>query len=365
MKVLYTSAAYDSSGYAEAARNYICALSQQPDIDLSLQIVSFENWSTDVGDHYKKVMAPLVDKPISPDVQIIHLTPENFARYYRPGIKNIGYTVWETSKLPDSWIPMLNKMDEIWVPCDWNVEVFKDSGVTVPVVKVPHTFSKESFTSVDLPESFNISEDDFVFYSIFQWSARKNPEGLLKAYWHEFSDKDNVTLVLKTYAYDHNSQDAEFIKQTIKKLKKTMWLNDLPPIVLMHESLSREEIAALHTRGNAFVLPHRAEGWGIPHFESMALNNVTVSSRYSGNLEFMNDQNSFLVDCQTTPCYGMGRPTYNGRMTWGEPDVVELGKQMRKAYEGYRPPEEPSLVLEKFSWDRIGKLMADKLRGQQ
>jgi glycosyltransferase involved in cell wall biosynthesis len=363
MKVLYTSAAYDSSGYAEAARNYICALAQQPGIDLSLQLVSFENWTTQIGQHYDEVMKPLVNKPMDPDVQIIHLTPENFPRYHRPGIKNIGYTVWETSELPEAWVPMLNAMDEIWVPCDWNVEVFKNSGVTVPVLKVPHTFHEKNFQKVDLPDKFNIPDDAFVFYSVFQWNARKNPEDLLRAYYHEFSKSDNVCLVLKTYAYNHSPEDLQFIKQRIMKLKQSMWLPDTAPIVLIHESLSREEMAALHTRGDAFVLTHRAEGWGIPHFESMAAGNVTIATNFSGNLEFMNQDNSLLVNHTMTPCYGMDRGTYHGRMAWAQPDVVDFGKKMRQAYDGFTPAEKPELVLKKFSWDTVGTQIVNKLRG--
>jgi glycosyltransferase involved in cell wall biosynthesis len=361
MKILYTSACYDSSGYAEAARNYICALSKQPGVELALNPVSFENWETNVGEKYLEVLKSLENKKMDPDIQIIHLTPENFVRHIRRGVKNIGYTVWETSKLPSGWPQMINQLDEVWVPCQWNVEVFKESGVTIPVRVVPHAFDREAMnTSVD-SNRLNFDSSKYNFYSIFQWNARKNPEGLLRAYWHEFGKDEDVMLILKTFVYNNSIADKKKLAEFIKKMKNRIFSEDLPPVLLVHDALSKEEINAVHKLGDAFVLPHRAEGWGIPHFESMAAGNVTIATGFSGNLEFMNEKNSLLVDYADTPCFGMDRGTYNGKMTWAEPDIVHLGKQMRRAFEGWTPVESPSLVVEKFSWENVGSLMMDYL----
>lgn len=371
MNVLFTSAALDSSGYAEASRNYICALSKIEGVNLASRYVSFEHWKTDLGPQYREILDTLPTQPYpKTDVQIIHLTPENFARHRLPGVKNIGYTVWETSKLPAQWVHMCNAMDEIWVPCDWNVEVFKSSGVTVPVKKIPHAFNPDSFRKQnELERSFAIPDDRFKFYSMFQWSARKNPEALLQAYWSEFGADEPVCLVLKTYHRDNGFPDKENIKTLIAGVKQRMWLKTTPPIVLVHDSLSRDEVLGLHGECDCFVLPHRAEGWGIPHFEAMASGNACIATRYSGNLEFMNDNNSLLIDQHETPCYGMDRPTYHGKMKWAEPHVDDLAKKMRQAYQA-RPPkgswdplfkEDPKNVLEKFSWSEVGKLMAKEL----
>lgn len=368
MNLLFTSAGLDSSGYAEASRNYLCAISKIPEINLIARYVSFEHWKTDLGAEYKNILDRIpTNVTTGIDVQIIHLTPENFVKYKIPGIKNIGYTVWETDKLPAQWTAMCNQLDEIWVPCDWNVEVFKRSGVTVPVKKIPHTFSKESFKQAEIPErSFNIPTDRFSFYSIFQWSQRKNPEALLQAYYSEFGADEPVSLVLKTYHRDNSGVDADKVKRCVKEVKQRMWLDTTPPVVLIHDSLSRDEILGLHKECDCFVLPHRAEGWGIPQFEAMASNNICISTGFSGNLEFMTKKNSLLIDCNLTPCYGMDRPTYNGKMSWAEPQIDDLRAHMRNVYsdkEGTLAKlEDPSLVLEKFNWETVGKLIAKELR---
>lgn len=371
MKVLFTSAAFDSSGYAEASRNYICALAQQSNIELACRTTSFEGWKTDIGPKYKKIIHPLQGKPMQPDVQIVHLTPENYKHSIVRGVKNIGYTVWETSKLPAHWVQMCNQMDEIWVPCDWNVKVFKESGVQPPVKKIPHAFDPECFSGRPIERDFSFPTNKFLFYSVFQWSVRKNPEALLQAYFTEFGPDENVCLVLKTFELDNSLTDKAKIKNYIKSIKDRLWLKTTPPVMLIHEGLSRDEMLALHQQCNCFVLPHRAEGWGIPHFEAMATGNTCIATNYSGNLEFMNENNSLLVDCNETPCYGMNRPTYNGKMMWAEPHIDDLKRKMREAFIADQLAgqfglsglglEYPGKVLERFNWETVGSLMAKEL----
>jgi glycosyltransferase involved in cell wall biosynthesis len=373
VKVLFTGALFDSSGYAEASRNYVSALMLQPDIDLSLQTVSFETWVTDLPEFRKKV-TPLINKKLSSvDTHIIHLTPENFVRFPRVAKRTIGMTVWETDRLPASWVAMCNNMDEIWVPCKWNVDVFKQSGVTVPVVCVPHCIDFTEFNDLESSSSIvsqipQSREKDIVnelnvfnFYSIFQWSTRKNPEGLIRAYLSEFDATDNVNLVLKTYLGSNSTEDKQQIISLIKKVKSDCQLEKTPPITLLHGSLSRQEILTIHKSCDCFVLPHRSEGWGVPHFEAMASGKPVIATGYGGNTEFMNEFNSWLLPYNLSPVYGMGRPTYNAKAHWAEPNLQALQLSMREAFTDRGLLEQKSsyaqVTVSKFTVENIGELM--------
>lgn len=366
MRLLYTGALYDSSGYAEAARNYIAAIRTQPDIDLACRSVSFENWKTDVGPEFENMIRPLLNKKNDPQVQIIHLTPENFPKYYIPGIKNIGYTVWETSKIPESWVSCCNMMDEIWVPCDWNVEVFRSSGVTKPIRKIPHTFD----VGHALPIHTRIEavpKDVFNFYSIFQWSARKNPEALITAYLAEFRPTDKVNLVLKTYLNNSSNADKTATVQAINSVKKNLQLQDkdTAPMTLIHGALSKPQMDSLHLTCDCFVLPHRAEGWGVPHFEAMMFKKPVITTGFGGNLEFMNGDTSYLLSFNMTPVSGMGRDTYNGWMDWADPSISNLRYWMRHVYEHQDEAkvktEAGKVKIQQFSWAVVGKLIKESL----
>lgn len=369
IKVLYTSALLDSSGYAEAARNNVLALMTQPEIDLYLRSVSFETWKTDLSSFSKKVEAIAKKKCESPDVEIIHLTPENFERLTKVGKKTIGLTTWETDLLPGNWVRLCNTLDEIWVPCDWNVEVFKNSGVTVPVKKVPHCVDLEEFKNFKKNESLEQqikANDAFVFYSIFQWNARKNPEGLIKAYLSEFNANEKVSLVLKTYKLNNTPADKESVISSIKQIKKEMQLEEkTPPIILLHGGMSRDEMLTIHNSGDCFVLPHRAEGWGVPHFEALAMGRPVISTGFSGNLEFMTYYNSWLLNFHSTPVSGMNRPNYHGKMHWAEPHLDSLQKCMREAYSNralcFKKGAAAIDKVSQFTLEKVGQTMKDYL----
>ena len=363
INVLYTCAALGSSGYSESSRNYIAALNTQSGINLAVESATFEMFKTDQS-KYEELLQPLINKTITPDVQIVHMTPENYPKYKKPNMKNIGYTVWETTQLPDTWVPFCNMMDEIWVPCDWNVEVFKSSGVTVPVKKVPHTIDLEQFENVE-PIKLGIPRDKFKFYSIFQWTDRKHPYGLIKAYLSEFSAQDNVALICKTYRMNHTPQDKSLIEREIQSLKAFANTKNLPTVYLIHEALSRDDILGLHALGDCFVLPHKSEGWGLAPFESMASGKPTISTNFGGNLEFMNDDNSYLIDYTLTPVSNMPWPIYNIKQSWAEPDLSDLKAKMRYVYENRNASDEKiknaKISVAKYSWQIIGELMKKNL----
>lgn len=368
MKVLYTGALFDSSGYAEAARNYVSALMKQPEIELSVQSVSFEQWKTDLS-AFQQLVAPVLNKDIGiPDIHIIHLTPENFPRFRRPAVKTIGMTVWETDKIPNNWTSLCNSLNEIWVPCDWNVEVFRTSGVTVPIKKLPHCINTNEFQNVKNSESISsqISSDRFNFYSIFQWSTRKNPEGLLRAYLSEFNSEDNVALVLKTYYMNNSTQDKQMIIDAITRVKSDLQLTNTPPVLLIHGGLSRDEILTIHNCCDCFVLPHRAEGWGVPHFEALAMGKPVIATGYGGNLEYMQLANSWLLSFFMTPVGGMNRLTYNGKMHWAEPNLENLQDAMREAYTNKSLTKQKGnagkIKIEEFNLEKIGTRMVQLLK---
>lgn len=344
--ILYVGAIFDGSGYAEASRNYIDALLTQTK-DICLRPVSFEKAKVKIPH-----LQPYCSNLIETDVQILHLTPENFPKLIDPSKRNIGLTVWETDRLPDGWAALCNLCDELWVPCDWNKEVFASSGVTIPIKVVPHCYKEKdlAFTQV-------IDKDDrFTFYSIFQWNARKNPEGLLKAYLSEFDADEKVQLVLKTYAVNDTQEDNNKIVEEIHRIKRFCQLEKTPAINLIHGTLTESEMYSLHIGGDCFVLPHRSEGWGLPHFEAMVQNKPVITTAFGGNLQYMKpDSGVELVSFCMTPVGGMGRNTYHSKMMWAEPNLDSLKRAMRKQFTKPIPTKSPI----GFDPATIGKLMME------
>jgi len=358
----YIGALADSSGYAAAGRDYCVALLESGKVNLTTFPISFEKDRTDLGEKWKRI-APTVNKQIPYDIQIIHATPENFTTLKDPTKYNIGYVAWETSRLPSGWTELCNHLSEIWVPSTYNIKIFRNSGVRVPIIKIHHSIDKPNLDVAQIPMG---QEDTFAFYSIFQWTSRKAPIPLLKAYLTEFSPSENVVLVIKTYRLNTSPQEREAVKQQIQAVKRSLNLSNFPKMMLFPGLMSNEEIEGLHKRGDCFILCSRSEGFSICPAIAMSFGKPVIVSDYGGVKEFARSDNSYLVDCVETPVSGMIFGNYNGHMNWGEPNISTMKKQMRRVFEHRNEAKEigkrgQETISKEFSPEVIGSLMVDRL----
>ncbi|WP_164209567.1 glycosyltransferase, partial [Stenotrophomonas maltophilia] len=76
---------------------------------------------------------------------------------------------------------------------------------------------------------------------------------------------------------------------------------------------------------DAYVSLHRSEGLGLTMAEAMLLGRPVIGRRYSGNLEFMNDDNSLLVDC-TMVKLNRVYPPYAIGQSWAQPSTAHAAE---------------------------------------
>jgi glycosyltransferase involved in cell wall biosynthesis len=156
------------------------------------------------------------------------------------------------------------------------------------------------------------------------------------------------------------------IKEEIMRLKHFLRLGSYPPLLFFGSLMSREQVQGLHERCHCFVLPQRGEGFGIPIAEAMGYGKPTISTRYGGNMEYMTDENSYLINCWETPVYGMIFGNYSGDMEWADPDIMHLRKLMRWVFNNKEEASEKGLegqqtIQRNYSSETIGRLMHQRL----
>lgn len=365
MKVNYVSACLDASGYADAARNYIAAL-KATDIKVDVTALTFEKFRSDLGKLGTMIKNMIVENSVS-DINIIHTTPTIFPKVKIHGKYNIGCTTWETTKLPQGWADACNHMNELWVPCKQNVEVFRESGVKIPIHLIPHAFSRELFEEETDALQIQNQDQNFTFYSVFQWTERKNPVDILKAYLTEFKAHENVCLLLKTYMFDPGSEaEKGKIKAIITEIKEKLYLKNYPKILLISSLLSKPQVNAIHKHGDCYLSFHRNEGFGIPIIEAMMAGKPVICTGYGGPADFVTKETGFPVPWQMTPCFGMPWDTYTGEMEWADINIMEARKSMRWVYNNREAAKQIGLqgqkfVDENFSWKAVGQLMKERL----
>ena len=224
---------------------------------------------------------------------------------------SIGHWFWETDTLPDDHHAGFDHVDEVWAGSTFIQEAVQRVA-PCPVYTVPPPTPTPAPPVASRAE-LGLPEDRFVFLFMFDYLScmeRKNPLGLIEAFRRAFAPGDGPVLVLKAL----NSRcDAANHARLVSAAAGH------PDVWLVEDYLPSELNHALLAHADAYVSLHAAEGYGLTMAESMARGKPVIATAYSGNLDFMTPQNSFLVpyDLVTAPA---GLPFSPGTR-WARPDV--------------------------------------------
>src|SRR6185369_7921579 len=88
--------------------------------------------------------------------------------------------------------------------------------------------------------------------------------------------------------------NARLILKT-NPIEKMSW-SASPQVIALPDRLSGSQLNALYHLATAYVSAHHAEAWGLTLSDAMIFRKPVIATGYSGNLEYMNESNSLLVD---------------------------------------------------------------------
>lgn len=226
------------------------------------------------------------------DICVLHAVPDYWPTMRSNARIHVGFAAWESASFPEHFRPYLDTVSALLVPSVFNHEVFAPA-LRMPVHAVPHV-RRHRWNDFDpklrkqLRQQLGIQPSDTVFYSINDWTPRKNIEGLLHAFAQAFTAQDPVVLVLKTRALaidPHTMQErsaAEQFSQLYAALGSTA-----PRIQLIAGDTSAELIDALHGIGSAYVSLSHGEGWGLGAFEAATMGKPVIAPAWGGLRDFM------------------------------------------------------------------------------
>jgi glycosyltransferase involved in cell wall biosynthesis len=144
------------------------------------------------------------------------------------------------------------------------------------------------------------SADNFKFFSNFKWEPRKGWDVLFEAYGKAFAPKAPVSLYILTFVFarDIGIFNVTYLSEQLAAHLSTVGksFDDMPHFCVITELLSEEDLGDLYNSADAFVLPTRGEGWGLPTIQAMALGKPTISTAWGGQMEFMSRETSFLIE---------------------------------------------------------------------
>jgi glycosyltransferase involved in cell wall biosynthesis len=265
-----------------------------------------------------------------PDINLLCVNPDQllvFAEQIGPELWHGRYTIgvwfWEVEDFPKHFHEAFNYVDEVWVASDFMREAFlKVSPKPVfkfklPVLE-PEVDRSLSRTDLGLPASF-VFLFSFDFFSVLE---RKNPLGLIGAFTRAFQPNEGPVLVIKTINGEKRILEMEKLRYAARGRSD---------IILMDGYLSPAEHGALTALSDCYVSLHRSEGFGLTVAEAMALGKPAIATAYSGNLEFMTEENSYLCPAQRSEVGPECEP-YPASSHWSEPDLETAARLLRHVY---------------------------------
>jgi Glycosyl transferases group 1 len=233
----------------------------------------------------------------------------------------IGVWGWETNRIPARWASAFELLDEIWVYSQFVAENIA-AVANIPVVALPPPVTAGSPPAT--PIRLGVPEG-FLFLFVFDYSStvqRKNPVGLIEAFKRAFHPEEGPRLLVKTI-------NAPFLPLAEEEV---LWARDgRPDIHVVDRSLTTEEKDGLIAACDCYVSLHRSEGFGLTLAEAMAIGKPVIGTAYSGNVDFMNAENSFLVDYKLTRV-GPDCQIYPAEGEWAEPSIEHAAELMRQVY---------------------------------
>ncbi|MFA9269729.1 MAG: glycosyltransferase family 4 protein [Baekduiaceae bacterium] len=312
------------SGVGEASRAVVAALDaagipvlpvHPPDVSPSRQQVPF-----------RTVTPAEAGFPITV-LCLTSLETPGFAGAVGPGFfrgrHTIGLWWWEVEEFPVVMHGGFGWVDEVWAGSDHIAAAItaaaEPHGVPTTRVRIPvRRAAPTTRTRADLG-----LPNGFVFLCVFGYYSsvvRKNPLGAIEAFTRAFAPGEGPSLVIKCIDHEaHPDEHAALLAAAERH----------PDVHVQAGYADRDEMDALVQRSDAIVSLHRAEGFGFTPAEAMAQGRPVIATRYSGNLEYMTDENSLLIDAPLVPIGPDGGP-YPAGARWADPDLDAAAAAMRR-----------------------------------
>lgn len=319
-----------TSGYACHGRNLAQALIQEG-VDLGVEPLD-----------YDPAHAAVLPQPVKDAMAKDHhfeTTVGNILPPYFP-IKTsdklpafYGYVVFEGTKMQPDWVRAINSegVTGVIVPSKHVEDACKNSGVTKPISIVPHGYDPKIFHQ-DVKPNPELRPDTFKFLYVGGWKDgvrdRKGLDLVLRAYSQEFKKEEKVTFYAKiNSAY----QDPQTVMNNVKQLDLPK-ATERPEIVLLFNTVTDDVLAQTYKCADVLVAPSKAEAFNMPVLEAMACGVPAITTNYGGQLDYVNNENGYLLDVEgMAPATGE-RHIYEAA-EWAVPSVAHLRKLMRHCFE--------------------------------
>ena len=282
--------------------------------------------------------------------------------------RNIQWVVFESTRIPDTIRPAIQGADQVWVPSAWGHSVLTAHGIDTDRIRiVPEGVDGARFHAHGR-RSRTVARP-LRFLTVGKYEQRKGIDETIEAFAKVYANQPHAELVIKSNYFANHRQKYDALHGKISDL-------GLDNVTLLWGEMTSAQLSDLYRACDVFVLPTRAEGWGLPLIEAVAAGMPIITTMHSGHMEFLQHvYDSVLpvahvmtaIDCAEYCSYYPAPDNDWG--VWARPDVASLVTCMQQALQQehrlYDHAQRNSKIIrERFSWSRSAELALQALCDQ-
>jgi glycosyltransferase involved in cell wall biosynthesis len=253
------------------------------------------------------------------EIIVLHVEPRDYASLYRqyPFLADryvISYCVWEADDLPDDYKRSLSHVQEVWTCSRYCQSII--ARYHPRVACIPHVIDRDTACTDGDRDAVRAAVAHepgcYYFLTLARLSdRRKNTETLVRVFQRFSEAMPEARLIVKASPGE-----------------RIAWAHH-PRVTCLLDDCAEAHINGLYELTDAYVSAHHAEGWGLTLSDAMIFGKPVIATNHSGNLEFMSDANSFLVNCSIEAIRPADRyQLFNSGMKWAYIDEDHLGELM-------------------------------------
>ena len=199
---------------------------------------------------------------------------------------------------------------------------------------------------------------------------RKNVSLLVKAFYEVFKNKKNPpALILKTSVGVASYISRDEILKRIKQIRKSVKSNTLPNIYVLNGEFNDDDMNELynHPKVKSMVSFTKGEGFGRPLLEFGLANKPIIASAFSGQLDFLNPEFTYLVPGILENVHPSAANDWLIKEAqWFKPDEGHIGNSLKDVFEKYKEylvkgKRQGHYARTNFSYEKMQELVEDIL----
>jgi len=270
--------------------------------------------------------------------------------YQQTNYYKVGYTPWESTKIPNGWIFHMQTQDEIWATSNFVKDIYSANNVHTNIHVIPHGISSE-FKIIDreITGTFN-------FLHVGGDSKRKNVQMVVDAFLDLYEGNNDFKLILK---YNNFCWAEVYMNGMLVPAIQH------PQIIGISYDLSNEDLVALYHKCHCMVYPTMGEGFGMIPFESIATGMPTIVTNATGCKDFAH----YSIPLAASYGEASWNNNFYGEDTgqWAYPDLDDLSNLMLEVVNHYDDFKKytiksAKIIHNEHSWSSIADKVIERIK---